>query len=319
MLDAALLGTGGMMPLPKRWLTSLMLRYNGNAVLIDCGEGTQIALRELGWSCKPINTILITHFHADHIAGLPGLLLTMGNAERTKPVTIIGPKGIGRIVQAARVIAPELPFETVPVEIPENESVFDIDGMRVTAFRVNHGITCYSYKVEVLRNGHFEVEKAKANNIPLKFWNPLQKGAMIEFEGRTLTPDMVLGQARRGLKVVYSTDTRPTPDIERHAEHADLLILEGMYGEKEKDAKARSYRHMTMREAAAIAQKAQPKEMWLTHYSPSLVRPDEYIDMVRQIFPAAIAARDGRHISLMFDDETPPENVPEEEADEWKD
>lgn len=303
MLDVALLGTGGMMPLPKRWLTSCMMRYNGSSLLIDCGEGTQIALRELGWSCKPIDTILITHFHADHIAGLPGLLLTMGNADRTEPVTIIGPKGVGNIVRAARVIAPELPFETKAVEIEGSEDTFSVCGLKVTAFRVNHRVPCYAYKTEVLRQGRFDVAKAKANQIPLKFWNPLQKGATIEFEGRTLTPDLVLGEDRRGIKVVYATDTRPTRDIVRHAQGADLLICEGMYGEHDKQEKARGYKHMMMQEAAAIAKEAQPKEMWLTHYSPSLIRPEEYLEELCAIFPGTVAARDGRSVSLLFDDE----------------
>ncbi|MDO4621196.1 MAG: ribonuclease Z [Lachnospiraceae bacterium] len=303
MLDVALLGTGGMMPLPKRWLTSCMMRYNGSNLLIDCGEGTQIALRELGWSCKPIDAILITHFHADHIAGLPGLLLTMGNSDRKEPVTIYGPKGIERIVRAARTFAPELPFETRFVEIQGNEQTFEISGLSVTAFRVNHRVLCYSYEVQVHRGGRFDVEKAKAANIPLKLWSPLQKGAVIEYEGRTLTPDMVLGETRRGLKVVYSTDTRPTPDIVSHAEDADLLILEGMYGDHEKDDDARQKKHMTMPEAAEIARKAQPKELWFTHYSPSLIRPDQYMDEIRKIFPQAEAPRDGRNTSLAFDDE----------------
>ena len=303
MLDVALLGSGGMMPLPKRWLTSLLVRYNGHSILIDCGEGTQIALRELGWSCKPIDTIFITHFHADHIAGLPGLLLTMGNADRTDPVTIIGPKGIGNIVRAARTIAPELPFETKAVEIRGAEDSFSAAGVTVTAFRVNHRVPCYGYKMEIGRQGRFDVERAKANQIPLKFWNPLQKGAVIEYEGRTYTPDMVLGGARKGLKGVYTTDTRPTKEIAEHGKEADLLILEGMYGDKDKIDNARANKHMMMQEAAQIAAEAQPKEMWLTHYSPSLIRPEEYLDELRKIFPRVVAARDGRHVSLLFEDE----------------
>ena len=175
MLDISLLGTGGMMPLPRRWVTSCIMRYNGASVLIDCGEGTQVALREKGWSFKPVNTILITHFHADHIAGLPGFLLTMGNADRTEPVTVIGPKGMGRILNAVRVIAPELPFELKCVEIEGNEQTFAIDDMNVTAFRVNHNITCYGYEIAIRRKGRFDVDRARAEGIPIRFWNPLQK------------------------------------------------------------------------------------------------------------------------------------------------
>ena len=119
MLDICLLGTGGMMPLPYRWLTSMMARCNGSSLLIDCGEGTQIAPPEKGWSPRPIDVICFTHYHADHISGLPGLLLTMGNAERTEPLLMIGPKGLERVVTALRSIAPELPFPIVFSELTE--------------------------------------------------------------------------------------------------------------------------------------------------------------------------------------------------------
>ena len=143
MLDICLLGTGGMMPLPYRWLTSLMVRYNGKSILIDCGEGTQIAMKEKGWSPKPIDIICFTHFHADHISGLPGMLLTMGNAERTEPLLLIGPKGLTRVVNYQRVIAPELPFEIECLELTEAEQSISFDGFRLEAFRVNHNVVCY--------------------------------------------------------------------------------------------------------------------------------------------------------------------------------
>ena len=291
------------MPLPKRWVTSCLMRYNGASLLIDCGEGTQIALREKGWSFKPINTILLTHFHADHIAGLPGFLLTMGNSDRTEPVRIIGPKGTPRMIAAVRTLAPELPFNLEVIEIESSEQTFHVDGMDITAFRVNHNITCYGYEVSIKRSGKFDAERARKNQIPLKFWNPLQKGQTIESDGRVFTPDMVLGAERKGLKVVYTTDTRPTESIGEHAKGADLFICEGMYGEPGMEKKAREHRHMTMQEAAEIAKKAEPSRMWLTHFSPSLVRPDLFMDTVREIFPEAVAARDGQEITLNFEEE----------------
>ena len=250
MLDVCLLGTAGMMPLPHRWLTSLMLRYNGSSLLIDCGEGTQIAAKEAGQNFKPIDILCITHFHADHVSGLPGLLLTMGNAERTEPLTIIGPKGLKQVVSSLRVIAPELPFPIELREMSEQDEYFEINGYHIHAFRVNHNVTCYGYSVEIKRQGRFDVEKAKALQIPLKLWNPLQKGATITENGVTYTPDMVLGAARKGLKVTYCTDSRPTDAIALAARDADLFICEGMYAEKEKLAKAKQYKHMTFYEAA---------------------------------------------------------------------
>ena len=302
MLDVCLLGTGGMMPLPYRWLTSLMMRYNGQSILIDCGEGTQVAMKEAGWSPKPIDIMCFTHYHADHISGLPGMLLSMGNAERTEPLLMIGPKGLQRVVNALRVIAPELPFEIKFMEIEEPNQRFQFDGFYIEAFKVNHNVLCYGYTMVVERVGKFQVEKAKELQIPLMYWSRLQKGETIEAEGVTYTPDMVLGETRKGLKVTYCTDSRPTDSIAEHAADADLFICEGMYGDPENQVKAKEKKHMTMYEAARMAAKANVQELWLTHYSPSLIRPDEYINEVRKIFPATVAARDGRNVELKFMD-----------------
>lgn len=304
MLELCLLGCGGMMPLPYRKLTSLMARFNGSSILIDCGEGTQIGIKEQGWSFKPIDVICFTHYHADHISGLPGLLLTMGNADRTEPLLMIGPRGLERVVNSLRVIAPDLPFPIEFYELKEKVEELEIHGYRIKAFRVNHNVLCYGYSIMIDRAGRFDVDKAKENGVDMKYWSRLQKGEVIETEdGRVLTGDLVMGPARKGLKCTYTTDTRPVASIVEHAEGSDLFICEGMYGEEEKKEKAAEYKHMTFYEAANLARKADVKELWLTHYSPSLVRPEDFMNKVKKIFPNSVAGKDLMSTTLMFEED----------------
>lgn len=290
------------MPLPNRWLTSLMMRYNGQSILIDCGEGTQVALKEKGWSPKPIDVICLTHFHADHVSGLPGMLLTMGNAERTEPLLIIGPKGVGNVVESLRIIARDIPFHIEYRELTQKEETIEFENFRIKAFKVSHNITCYGYSMEIDRSGKFDVQRAKAAGIDVCYWNALQKGEVVETENGTLTPDMVLGPPRKGIKLTYCTDSRPTGSIVANAKDADLFICEGMYGEPDKIAKAKEHKHMTFYEAAKLATEAGVKEMWLTHYSPSLPNPKAYAKDVQAIFPQTVIAKDGRTVDLMFEE-----------------
>ncbi len=304
MLDVCLLGTGGMMPLPYRWLTSLMMRIGGSNILIDCGEGTQIAIKEKGWSPNPIDVICFTHYHADHISGLPGLLLSIGNSDRTDPITMIGPRGLERVVSSLRIIAPELPFDIKFLEIEGVRATFSFNGYEIDAFKVSHNVTCYGYSLRVPRIGRFDADKAKGLGIPLPYWSRLQKGETITDETGSYTPDMVIGPARRGLKITYCTDSRPVSVISEMASGADLFICEGMYGEPGMEEKAKEHKHMTFYEAAKLAKSAEPspKEMWLTHYSPSLSYPKDYEKEVRKIFRNTHVAKDGRSVSLMFED-----------------
>ncbi|MCI5848772.1 MAG: ribonuclease Z [Lachnospiraceae bacterium] len=303
MLDVCLLGTSGMMPLPRRALTSLMTRFNGSSLLIDCGEGTQVSIREKGWSVNPIDTICFTHYHGDHVSGIPGLLLSMGNADRKAPLTMIGPKGLAKVINSLRVIAPGLPFDINYIELYEPVERLEMKGYILEAFKVNHSVTCYGYNIIIPRGGKFSVERAKALGIPVNLWNPLQKGNVVEYEGEIYTSDMVLGEPRKGIKVTYCTDTRPVPLISEMAKNADLFVCEGMYGEKEKEEKAKQNRHMTIYEAADIGRAANVKEQWLTHYSPSFVRVDQYMDEVTKIFDRVVPGKDRKSITLDFEEE----------------
>lgn len=293
MLDVCLLGTGGMMPLPHRWLSSLLIRYHGRMILIDCGEGTQIPLKMAGWGFKTVDAILFTHYHADHIAGLPGLLLTIGNSGREEPLTLMGPPGIRKVVEGLTVISPELPYELRLIELSDIASdetcICNID---ITSIPVDHTLPCLSYCIELKRRGKFDVERAKDLSVPVNYWNNLQKGMIVTLEDKTVSPEMVLGEMRKGIKVCYCTDTRPTEGLVRFIKDSDLFICEGMYGDEDNLCKAVQKKHMMFSEAGLLAKQGGAKELWLTHYSPSLTDPEEYIETVRTIFTNTLAGRD---------------------------
>ena len=302
MLDICLLGTGGMMPLPNRWLTACLVRYEGSVVLIDCGEGTQITMRRTNWSFKAIDAICFTHYHGDHIGGLPGMLLTIGNAGRAEPLLLIGPKPLRRIVEGLLLIAPDLPFPIEYHEIENPDEEILVHGMHIHPFRADHRVLCYGYSVEIMRQPKFLPEKAMELEIPLPLWKHLQQGETVSDGDRVFTPDQVLGEARKGLKFAYCTDSRPKETIIEGARDADLFICEGMYGDPEKQKHARDKKHMTFQEAARLGRDAGVKRLWLTHYSPSVVNPAEHLHLAQEIFPATEICRDRREITLRFED-----------------
>ena len=311
MIDIALVGTGGMMPLPGRFLSSMLCRVNGKMILIDCGEGTQVSLRLLGWGFKQIDIICFTHYHGDHISGLPGLLLTMSNAERTEPLKLIGPPGLEHVVKSLCVIAQELPYELEFIEwptrpTPPNQThTYTDDMLKINALPLKHRTPCFGYSIELLRRGKFDPARANAQEIPLAIWSALQKqtDATIVYNSKTYTSDMVLGPPRKGLKLVFCTDTVPVPTMPDFAKGADLLICEGLYGDQERQEKATARKHMTFMEAAKIAKAAQAKELWLTHFSPAMPDPYNYLHNATNIFTNTRVGKDRMYKTIKYEDQ----------------
>lgn len=302
MIDVALLGTGGMMPMPERFLSSMLLRINGRLILVDCGEGTQVTLKMLGWGFKAIDTICFTHYHADHISGLPGMLLTIGNSGRTEPVKLIGPPGLKKVVEGLRLIFPELPFKLEYIEIDNVDCVIGFNDFSLKANEGDHRIKCLSYRFDISRKGKFSVEKAKTLGLPVNMWSILQKGGTVEYNGKIYTSDMVLGNARKGIRLSFCTDTRPVDSLVNFINGSDLFVCEGMYGENEKQKKAIEYKHMLFSEAAKLAKLGNVKELWLTHLSPSMKEPELFIDNAKKIFANTKVGYDRMYTRINFEE-----------------
>ena len=301
MLDLCLLGTGGMMPMPNRFLTALLARLNGKMLLIDCGEGTQVTMKLLGWGFKNIDCICFTHYHGDHISGLPGLLLTIGNAGRTEPLTLVGPAGLQYVVEGLRRIAPELPFQIIYREMEkEQDSPIQVGEFTIHYCKADHMVPCYSYKIEVKRRGKFQPQKAKALGLPKELWGVLQKQGSVVWNGNVYEQDMVMGEARKSITASYCTDTRPVSRLKEFIKGSQLLICEGMYGEDEKKDKAIAHKHMLFSEAARLAKYAEVEKLWLTHYSPALSEPEAFLEAAKRIFPETELGEDRKNITLFF-------------------
>jgi ribonuclease Z len=302
MIDIALLGTGGMMPLPRRWLSSLLVRVGGDVLLFDCGEGTQVAWRVTGWSFRRLSAICISHTHSDHIAGLPGLLHTVSNTGRTEPITIYGPVGVAAVVQGLRVIAPQLPF---PVEVRELASgdTFPLpEGVQGSCAAGEHALPVLAYRIDLARKRRFLADRARSLGIPTSAWRTLQDGQPVTMGDHTIDPDEVLGPARAGISVAYVTDTRPTPGIAELITGVTVLVCEGNYGDNADAEKAVRNQHMTFREAATLARDAGVQQLWITHFSPGVDNPQAFAGNAQELFPGAIIGHDGMTTSLAFPD-----------------
>lgn len=300
MIDVCLLGTGGMMPMPGRWLSCALIRCGSNLTLIDCGEGTQVPWKTAGWGFRQLGTICLTHMHADHVAGLPGVLFMVAHAGRTEPLEIYGPVGTTYVVEGLRRIAAELPFPIIIHELKGSTSFELPGGLQASCCPASHGIPCLAYRLDLARQPVFLPEQARALGLPVQLWSQLQHGQSVEHEGQTFTPDQVLGAARRGISLAMITDTRPTEQLSDFARAVDLLICESMYDNLEDLPLAKANAHMLSEESAGIALKAGARQLVLTHFSPKIMDISWAEKAARRVFPNTRAARDGMVISLEY-------------------
>ena len=307
MIDLLLLGCGGSMPMPNRFLSAVLLSYKGRKILIDCGEGTQVSMRMVNTGFKTIDIICITHIHGDHIVGLPGLLGTIGNSGRTEPLTIIGPEGITDTVNKLRVIANYLPYEINIIENPKG--IFNINdeypgwNTQISTLELDHSSPCIGYSFYFQRQPEFDVEKAKKNNVPKTLWSRLQKNEeKISLDGIEYTSDMVLGKERNGIKVSMTTDTRPIKEIPDFIKNSDYFICEGTYGIDEDLPKAIKNKHMTFREAAKLAKDGNAKNLLLTHFGTAMDEPELYLNNATEGFENTIIGYDRYNVTLNFEE-----------------
>ncbi len=300
MIDICLLGTCGMMPMPGRWLSCALVRCGSSLILLDCGEGTQVPWKALGWGFRQLGAICLTHMHADHVLGLPGVLFMVAHAGRTEPLDIYGPQGTTYIIEGLRRVVPELPF---PVRIHELKSgeQFELPGeLHASCAAAAHGIPCLAYRIELERKPAFLPERAQALGLPVQFWSRLQHGESIEYNGQIVTPDSVLGPPRRGISFAFITDTRPTRALGEFARDVDLLICESMYDDPEDLPLARANAHMLAEESAGIAADAGAHALILTHFSPKISDPSRVEKAAQRVFANTRAARDGMVVTLDY-------------------
>lgn len=304
MLQVTLLGTGGTLPLPGRALSSCAVQAGGSVVLLDCGEGTQTACRRQHVSLYKTDCICLTHYHGDHIFGLPGYLQSMGSLGRTAPVTIFGPKGLAQVMEHILWLCRGLPFPVVLRELAEDAAEFPLPGtggLLLSAFAAQHRVPCVGYRLRLPRAGRFDPAKAAALGVPQAVWKRLQNGEAVPLAGgEVVQPGQVLGAPRQGLCVVFSTDTRPCAALEAAAQGADLLVCDATYDSDSDLPKAIEWGHSTYTESAALAARAGAKRLWLSHFSAAIEEPAANLPAAQAIFPAAEVGEDGKALLLKF-------------------
>ena len=309
MLTITLLGTAATMPLPDRALSTAFAACGGHGLLFDCGEGTQTAARRAGVNLMRADAVCLTHYHGDHIFGLPGLLQTLGAQGRTRPLLLVGPKGLAGIWSAVRALTGPLPYA---VRLQEADGLLALDalsegwpaGAVLRPFATRHRVPSRGYRLDLPRAGRFDPAKARALNVPVPAWKLLQRGQSIPLEnGAVVTPADVLGPARRGLRFVFSGDTAPCPALEQAAQNADLFLCDATYPDNEQEAQAKQWGHSTFAQGAAIAKKADVRRFWLMHYSPMILEPEAALPNAQAVFPAAECGFDGKQIILQYDEE----------------
>ncbi len=305
-LEVFSLGTSGMMPLPRRFLTSALVRRDGELFLFDCGEGTQVSLKMLNLKWKKISAIFISHMHADHVTGLPGMLMLSAQVDRTEPLYIYGPQRLVEYIETSRRILDmyiNYEIKVIPVDVGE---IYRGDGFSINAFQLSHTKPCFGYSlVEDKRKGEFFPDKAMELSIPRgKLWGELQSGKNIELEdGRTITPDMVMGKERSGRKFSYVTDSEYFPEIADYVHDSDILFCEGMF-EKALEEDAKDKKHMTAEQAAMIARDSFCDKLCLQHYSPRY--SDKELEILKKeaqaIFPNTILTKDRMSFDIPLKD-----------------
>jgi len=306
-LEAFILGCGGMMPLPYRHLTSVLLRREGDLFLFDAGEGTQVSLRRLNLRWKKINTIFISHTHADHVTGLPGILMLSAQVDRDEPLYIIGPPKIREYVETSRqVLDMYINYEIIIQEITEPGIVYKTDEFQVRAFQLEHTKPCLGYVFEeFLRPGAFDPEAARRLNVPCgPLWSKLQAGIAVEAaDGTIVESSQVLGRPRSGRKFSFVTDTKYLPSIAPEVAGSDFLVCESMFA-KGMEQDAAEKKHMTCTQAARIARDAAVKKMALIHYSPRYTDYDlkQLLKDAQEIFPNTVLSRDRMVETIEYQD-----------------